>query len=57
MADRFRRYAHKPDEVVVILANGTLLDVEPVERMIDAGLKLDKETLVALKKTLELRDA
>jgi len=54
---RADRYVHDTEDTVVILADGTLLDTEPVTRMIDNGLAIPTEWRKALDKTLSQQDA
>ena len=48
---RADRYVHQANDVVVILADGTLLDIEPVQRLLDRGRKVPDDWMKALKKT------
>ncbi len=49
--DHLDKFTHQADEVVIILADGTLLDTEPVQRMVDRGMNVPDDWLKALKKT------
>lgn len=49
--DHLDKFVHEEDDVVVILASGTLLDTEPVQRMLDKGMDVPDDWMKALKKT------
>ncbi len=48
---RADRYVGGPDDAVLILADGTLHNTIPVQRMVDKGMDVPDEWLRALKKT------
>jgi hypothetical protein len=57
MVNRVDRYKHKIDEVVLILADGTLLDTAPVQRLLDQKRAVPPAWLAALRKTEEKNEA
>ncbi len=49
--DHIDKFTHQADDVVVILPDGTLLDTDPVQRLLDRGRKVPDNWMKALKKT------